>query len=482
MKRSKKRRWLVLLTAGLVLAACAAALSLSRPFSTPAGATPPSTASQGSGQNTDLKTLPGKLQTFLVMGVEGWDGEYGRADSMMVASYDPEEQRLAMLSIPRDLWTYIPGHGYDKINHAYAYGGHTLAIDTVEQLLGIDIDHWVAISFEGFTEVIDALGGVTINPPKALHYVDPSDSRMGPDGLVIDIEPGEQIMDGLTALKYSRFRADAEGDLGRMRRQQEVIKAVIQKAASPAIFARAPQLIPAVYNTLGTDMTVGEMLKLAATGRDALSNPLVTGTIEGNAMSLFGIFYFNVDLVAARTAAYQLLVGEAPGEEFLEQAEADNEEYQAALADVMEESEAAAQAAAQEAAEKEAAEKEAAAGKDGESAGEAGGEADGPTPNPEDGAEPDQPKAPAVTVNLVDATGEGIGPEYAERLAAAGFLVESVSETSARIERTMAFARSELTDAESRLRSVIPALMYSQVPDPSAPQDIDLVLGRDILP
>ncbi|BAD40868.1 LCP family protein [Symbiobacterium thermophilum] len=480
-KKSTRKRWhwvipLVLL---LALAAAVRAVALHRPFDSPATADPgrsnPTNPDGSAEEQPPLHTLP-ELQTFLVMGVDSMEGEWGRSDSLMVVSYNPREQRVAMLSIPRDLWTYIPGRGYDKINHAYAFGGPTLSVETVERLLGMDIDHWVSISFDGFVEVIDALGGVEVNPPEPLYYVDPADRRFGPEGLVIDIQAGPQVMDGLTALKYARFRSDSQGDVGRMRRQQEIIQAAMKKAASPALFARAGQLIPALYHTIGTDMTVGEMLKLATTGRQALTKSPVTGTIEADEYWIDGVFYFGADLVKLRSTAYELLVGEPPGEDFLARAQADNQEYQSVLQREVARSQAAAAARAEEEA----------ANSDGESGetvadptgdGLGGDAAEGP-----DGTA-DETAGAWASVYVVDATGQGAAWDYVAGLEAAGMRVR-VHESQAVLSVTMALVRDPELDEESvrqRLESVIPGVVIRMAPDPTAADDIDLVLGTNVL-
>jgi len=490
-KKSIRKRWhwvipLLLLVA---LAVAVRAVALHRPFDSPVAADPGNSPSTDPGAEPEeqppLHTLPADLQTFLVMGVEGWEGEWGRSDSMVVASYNPRQQRIALLSIPRDLWTYIPGRGYDKINHAYAYGGPSLSVDTVERLLGMDIDHWVSISFDGFVEVIDAVGGVEVNPPKPLYYVDPSDRRFGPDGLVIDIAAGPQVMDGLTALKYARFRADSEGDLGRIRRQQEIIQAVMKKAASPALFKKAPQLITALYHTIGTDMTVAEMVRLAASGRQALSNPLITGTIEADEYWIDGIFYFGADLVELRSTAYELLVGESPDESFLEQARADNEEYQSVLRQEVARSQAAAAAQAQEG---EGGEGE---GEPGEGEGDAEGReetGDGQVADGEDaepGEEPaDESPAYWASIHLVDATGTGEAELYTDVLEALGLEVSGVHQSPAVLSMTLALVRNpELDEAavKEQLSYAVPGVVVRMAPDPTATADIDLVIGTDAL-
>lgn len=483
---AERKRWLGWLLAGLIITVLIGGFAFHRPFEAPVQAVAPTI--EPPPPPPQLDPLPGHRETFLVLGVDP-DGEFGRADSMVVVSYDPGEQRLAMLSIPRDTWTRIPGHGYDKINHAYAYGGQELAVDTVERLLGIDIDHWVTLSFSGFMEVIDAVGGVEINVDKRLYYEDPVDYRMGEDGLVIDIQPGLQLMDGKTALKYSRFRADAEGDFGRMRRQQEVIQALMKKAITPAIIGRVPQLIPATYSTVGTDLTVAEMLKLAATGREALARPLVTGATGGQARILNGVYYLVVDLVATRKTAYEVLVGEEPTEEFLRRAGEDVTAYRAALEDA-----AGRAAVAGEGGEAEDPDgTDAPDGTDTESgngeedstdansgSGEEGGSTDATDSDPPTATPP--AKDEAITVALIDATGQGIYKEYLGQLRAAGFRIARLSISTKLIQTTVVVDHAQLSGAEERLRSIFPDLFYATAPDPSAGEPLEIILGLDLLP
>ncbi len=463
--RTERRFWLGWLLVGLVMITLVGGFAFYKPFqAAPAAIVESPVETAPPPPPAVVEALPGKRQTFLVMGVDIVDNEMGRTDSMVVVSYDPKEQRLAMLSIPRDTWAMIPGHGYDKINHAYAFGGHTLAVDTVERLLGIDIDHYLTVSFDGFTKVIDALGGVEIAVDKRLYYEDPVDWRAGEDGLVIDIPPGLQTMDGETALKYSRFRADGEGDIGRMRRQQQVIKELMKKAATPAMLSRVPQLIPAMAATVGTDLSVAEMLKLAAVGREALTNPLVTGSLGGDGRLIDGVFYLVNNLVSSRSIAYEVLVGSEPEESYLQQAAEDQRVYQAAL------DEAIARAAS--VADQMDTPEEPASTEEGETATPPAG-AEEPTTDP---------AVEQITVAVVDATGAGIGREYANKLWAAGFRVARISKSPKVLPRSLVIDHAGLQgQAEERLRAVVPTIMWVSNPDPKADQALEILLGADLL-
>lgn len=493
----QRKGWLGWLLASLIILAVVGGFAFYRPFNSNVRAVAPA---ESALPKPELDALPGERLTFLVMGVDNIDGEFGRADSMVIVSYDPKEQRLAMLSVPRDIWTQIPGHGYDKINHAYAYGGHELAIDTVERTLGIDINHWVTLSFEGFMEVIDAVGGVEIDVPTRLYYDDPYDDRLGGDGLVIDIEPGLQTMDGLTALKYARFRADEEGDVGRMRRQQEVIQAVIKKAATPAILARVPQLIPAMYSAVGTDMSVAEMLKLAAVGREALAKPLKTGSLSGEPVMLDGVFYFAADLAEVRTAAYEVLVGTAPDAAFLSKARQESIAYKAALEEALADSSEAAHEGGQGEEAGEGSEGTDSEGESGEGDADPNQPADGESKEGEGAAEkpgdsspasqpaqtPAKPSSPAkseaVTVAVVDATGAGLYKEYVQQLRAAGFRVARVTKSPTVVKRTVLIDHAGKPEVEERLKAIFPELLYVSAPDPRAEQALEIILGEELVP
>ena len=135
--------------------------------------------------------------TILIMGVDKREDDVGRSDTLMIATVDPRLDQATLLSIPRDTRVKIYGLGYDKINAAYAYGGVELTESTVENFLGIDIDHYIMIDTSSFVKIIDAIGGVDIDVEKRMFYEDPWDDN---GGLVIDLYPGQPHMDGKTAV------------------------------------------------------------------------------------------------------------------------------------------------------------------------------------------------------------------------------------------------------------------------------------------
>lgn len=232
---------------------------------------------------------------ILVMGVDERADDVGRSDTMFVVTVDTKTKSVALLSIPRDTRVKIPGHGWDKINHAYAEGGHKLTMQAVEGLMGIPIDHYVLVNFNGFKKIVDAIGGVNIDVEKRMYYEDPYDG----DGLVIDLKPGVQHMDGKTAIQYVRYR-DAEGDIGRIQRQQKFLKAVFNEIASPSVITKIPAIIKEVGATVKSDMSTSEMLNLAQILNDAYKQGLKTDMVPGKPAYIDEISYWLPDLMALR--------------------------------------------------------------------------------------------------------------------------------------------------------------------------------------
>lgn len=189
----------------------------------------------------------------------------GRADTLMLMRIDVPSRTVSMLSIPRDLLVEVPGYGSEKINAAYANGGLPLAIRTVRAATGIDVNHVVQIDFDGFKDVVDALGGVEIDNP---FLVESGKQKF--DGRHWRFRKGKQTLDGRDALAYARIRYmsdetirlnEQEGnELGRLRRQQRVIDAVVKKVVSTNS-VRHPNGVPkAVVKPLLTDISAGQML------------------------------------------------------------------------------------------------------------------------------------------------------------------------------------------------------------------------------
>ena len=241
--------------------------------------------------------------TIMIMGVDERDDDVGRSDTLMIASIDPKQNQASLLSVPRDTRVKIKGHGFDKINAAYAYGHEQLSQNTVESLLGVNIDHYIIINTKSFQKIIDAIGGIDINVPKRMHYEDPWDDD---GGLVIDFKPGMQHMDGAKAITYVRYR-DEEGDLGRIRRQQDFVKACMDKLVSPAIIPKLPTVIKEVMGSIKTDLSLRQLLEFAGTLKESKANGLKTDMVPGRPLYIDGVSYWIPDLNKLRSTVADTL-------------------------------------------------------------------------------------------------------------------------------------------------------------------------------
>ena len=235
--------------------------------------------------------------TIMIMGVDEREDDVGRSDTLMIATVDPKKNQAALLSIPRDTRVKINGHGWDKINAAYAYGGEKLTQRTVEDFLGVNMDHYIIINTHAFQKIIDAIGGIDIDVEKRMYYEDPWDDN---GGLVIDLRPGKQHMDGKTAVTYVRFR-DEEGDIGRIKRQQKFMKACMDKITSPAIIPKLPSVIKEVLSSVKTDLSMRQLLEFAGTLKESQKNGLKTDMVPGRPLYISGISYWIPDVEKLRT-------------------------------------------------------------------------------------------------------------------------------------------------------------------------------------
>lgn len=185
----------------------------------------------------------------------------GLADVMLLLKFDPETKKVAMLSIPRDTRIQIEGHGTRKINAANLEGGPALTATTVSNLLGgVGIDRYVRINVLGVGKLIDALGGVTVYVPKDMKYQDDSQH------LYINLKAGKQHLNGDQALQLLRFRHDALGDIGRIQRQQMVLRALMDQTLNPVTVAQLPKILNVVKEHIDTNLTVEELVALVGFG------------------------------------------------------------------------------------------------------------------------------------------------------------------------------------------------------------------------
>lgn len=247
-----------------------------------------------------------KKVNILVLGVDERQNDIGRSNVTCVVTVDPDAKNASLLWVPRDSRVEIPGNGWNKIGHAYAYGGPKLSEQTVSALLGIPIDYYIEINMGGFKKVIGALGGVDINVDKRMYYYDPYDAgEVDNDGL-IDLQPGMQHMDGNTALEYVRFRHDEMGDIGRIERQQKFVKALLADVATPSVITKLPNVFKEANATFKTDIPVSEMLNLASQINDASKQGLKTAMVLGTPVYIDDISYWLPDISAMRKQVAEL--------------------------------------------------------------------------------------------------------------------------------------------------------------------------------
>lgn len=200
----------------------------------------------------------------------------GLSDTMLLLRFNPQTKKLTVLSIPRDTRTMVEGYGMTKINAANAYGGPALSAQAVSDMLGgVRIDRYVRINVQGVEKLIDALGGVTVYVPQDMKYTDNSQH------LYIDLKAGKQHLNGNKALQLLRFRYDKLGDVGRVQRQQMVMRALMEQALNPVTLARVPQILSVIQSHIDTNLTVEELVALVGfgvqTNRDDAQMLLVPG-------------------------------------------------------------------------------------------------------------------------------------------------------------------------------------------------------------
>ena len=274
--------------------------------------------------NAFADIVENELGYVLIMGVDRRDGDVGRSDTLMLAAVDEEQGRATLLSIPRDTRVEVGTYGYDKINHAYAFGGHEMTLASVEKLVGVPVTHYVLIDTSAFERIVDAVGGVDINVEKRMHYEDPWDDN---GGLVIDLQPGEQHMSGAQAIQYVRYR-DGEGDIGRIARQQHFMRALLAQFLSPQVIPRLAAVVDEVKNAVETDLSTRQLLTLAKRMKDIEAGGMTMQMVIGTPAYLGDISYWIPDLVETRKELFAG-VGRELSERMREAAERDASAYRA---------------------------------------------------------------------------------------------------------------------------------------------------------
>ncbi|GGJ10059.1 hypothetical protein GCM10010885_19030 [Alicyclobacillus cellulosilyticus] len=238
---------------------------------------------------------------ILLIGTDTRPGETGgNTDVLIVCSIDNAHQRIELLSIPRDTRVQYPDGHYDKINASLDIGGPNLTLSLVEQLLQMRIDSYALTHFGGLVDIINTIGGITINVPEPMHY-NTGDKQYG----IIDLNPGVQTLTGEQALGFVRFRNDPLGDIGRTERQQQFLTALAHKLLQPQNIPRLPILVQEFWHTIDTNMSMLDILGVAYHAGQFKHYRIIHETLPGSFETLNGISYWLVNPLQAKWVAKQ---------------------------------------------------------------------------------------------------------------------------------------------------------------------------------
>ncbi len=211
---------------------------------------------------------------FVILGVQE---DEGNSDTVMLAHLDLDRRLATLISIPRDTWVAIPGHGHQKINAAYGIGGAQLAGKLVGALTGAHVDSTIAVDPTGAKQIVDAMGGLNINVEHDMDY----DDNYG--DLHIHLKKGEQFLTGGQVLEYMRFRHDLESDWGRMRRQQQVLHEIARELGEPQNWGKIPRLVELARKDVHTPLTNAQVQALVELYRGVPADNVRTLTLPGRA-------------------------------------------------------------------------------------------------------------------------------------------------------------------------------------------------------
>ncbi|MBG9915523.1 MULTISPECIES: LCP family glycopolymer transferase [Bacillus] len=218
--------------------------------------------------------------SILLLGIDERPGDKGRPDSMVVMTVNPETKKTTMTSIPRDTRVFIRSKNtFSKMNSAYTYGGIEGTVQTVEQFLNIPINYYIKVNMDGFKDIVDAVGGVTVN------------NRIDFTLEGVHLSKGKQHLNGKTALTYARMRKDdPRGDFGRQQRQREIINQIIHEGAQLKSLANYQEILTALEKNVKTNLTLDKMIDIQSSYKEAAKN-IKQIEIEGEDKKMDGLWY-----------------------------------------------------------------------------------------------------------------------------------------------------------------------------------------------
>jgi cell envelope-related function transcriptional attenuator common domain len=220
---------------------------------------------------------------ILLLGVDERPSDRGRSDTMILLSIQPAKHSALAISIPRDTRVLIPQReSYDKINHAYAFGGTALSVAAVERLFGVPIAYYMKTNMEGIVDIVDTVGGVDVDNERSFTY----------EG--VTFPKGEQHLDGENALLYVRMRKeDPKGDFGRTQRQRQLLSAIIDRVVSFRSLGKLPHILSKLSEDVRTNLTSGDLFDLATEYKSEIKQ-IDTLYLNGKGRMIGGIYYYTV--------------------------------------------------------------------------------------------------------------------------------------------------------------------------------------------
>lgn len=242
----------------------------------------------GDGKTEQLENNTDVL-TFLMVGVDADEhpdiGEHGRTDTMMVVRVNFKTGAIKLLSLPRDSRVDIDGN-LDKLNHAHAYGGIPKLKEVLQRNFDIHVDYYVKVTFDAVKEMVDAMGGITLDVPVEIH--EPT--------LHVMLDPGVQTLDGNEALMFVRYRKGYEnGDIGRVKAQQYFMKEFVKQLLSPKNIWNLPDLVTSFYKYVETNMLLGQVVKLLPYANKLSSDKMDVYTLPGDGEYIGDTSYYVLD-------------------------------------------------------------------------------------------------------------------------------------------------------------------------------------------
>jgi LCP family protein required for cell wall assembly len=256
-------------------------------------------AKKVSKQLTQVSTDPNQSVNTLILGSDAGsnkgEGGWCRSDVMMLVCLQERDKRAVVISIPRDTKIDIPGYGTQKINAAHAFSGPSGAIQATKSLLGIDVNHYISMQFEGFKKIVNALGGVPIHLNTAI-----SDPHSG------YLPPGDLLLDGEQALVVVRSRKLPNGDIDRIKSQQAFRKALMAKAESQKSVWKANQLVDIITQNCKLDYSAGQLMELAQEVQGFKIEDVQFVTVPGDSKYIGGVSYFVANMPALAEVAAEV--------------------------------------------------------------------------------------------------------------------------------------------------------------------------------